>query len=217
MAANDQVKGHGKCPGTTRSGAPCGKVAGYGTDHLGFGPCKFHGGSTINGRKNGARLRALGEFGGLLEECGIQVEGRSHFDALTDALDRAGRMVVAWGIKVAELDDDSTWSWVEHKGQRGGQDRWVTVEQLGVVGPNAQGEQTVHVAVQQYERWLTLYGRLAKMAADLGLEDRRVRVEERTADMLLPVLEAMFAELGVDAAEGRKVFARHLRAVEGAA
>jgi hypothetical protein len=206
-----------RCPAATHAGKPCGHPAGYGTDHKGFGLCKFHGGASPGGKKQGARLRAMGEFGSLLEECGVLVEGRSHFDALTDALDRAGRMVVAWGLKVEELDDDSKWEYVEVKGPQGSRQRWVTVEKLGVVGPNAQGEQRINVAVEQYGLWLDRYGRLAKMAADLGLEDRRVRVEERQADLLGQAVEAMLAELGVDPVKGRKVLAKQLRLIEGGA
>ena len=32
-------------------GTPCQKEAGWGTDHLGFGPCRVHGGSTASHRK----------------------------------------------------------------------------------------------------------------------------------------------------------------------
>ena len=45
--------GHGsfpKCGGTNRQGLPCGNPAGKGTDHLGSGNCKNHGGCTPAGR-----------------------------------------------------------------------------------------------------------------------------------------------------------------------
>src|SRR5690554_1667741 len=34
------------CGAKTRSGAPCKKQAGWGTDHLGQGKCRLHGGAT---------------------------------------------------------------------------------------------------------------------------------------------------------------------------
>ena len=46
------------CGAKTRSDKPCGRPAGWGTDHAGFGLCKLHGGSTANGRKQGARQAA---------------------------------------------------------------------------------------------------------------------------------------------------------------
>lgn len=48
---NDDIE---RCPGTNRNGEPCGHPAGWGTDHNGEGPCKFHGGAADNrGKKNG--------------------------------------------------------------------------------------------------------------------------------------------------------------------
>ncbi len=38
----------GKC-GAVRNGKPCGREAGWGTDHLGYGHCKHHGGLSPNG------------------------------------------------------------------------------------------------------------------------------------------------------------------------
>ena len=37
------------CNARKKSGGYCSKVAGYGTDHLGYGRCKFHGGSSLSG------------------------------------------------------------------------------------------------------------------------------------------------------------------------
>ncbi len=49
----------GVCGAKTRSGGKCGHPKGYGTDHPGTGPCKFHGGSTPNGKKAAAKEAAL--------------------------------------------------------------------------------------------------------------------------------------------------------------
>lgn len=46
------------CRGTNRRGAPCGNPAGKGTDHLGTGNCKHHGGSTPNGRASALNEQA---------------------------------------------------------------------------------------------------------------------------------------------------------------
>lgn len=35
-----------RCEAKARNGSQCGKVKGFGTDHLGRGKCKFHGGNT---------------------------------------------------------------------------------------------------------------------------------------------------------------------------
>ena len=37
----------GKCRGTTHDGTPCEKSAGWGTDHVGLGRCRLHGGNNM--------------------------------------------------------------------------------------------------------------------------------------------------------------------------
>lgn len=44
---------NGRCGATTRSGASCRHEAGWGTDHVGTGRCKLHGGSVPVGRASG--------------------------------------------------------------------------------------------------------------------------------------------------------------------
>lgn len=48
MAIETTGTGHGQgpCGARTRSGGTCGKTAGWGTEHVGIGRCKLHGGCT---------------------------------------------------------------------------------------------------------------------------------------------------------------------------
>lgn len=46
------------CAAKTRSGEPCKRVAGWGTDHLGYGHCSYHLGTTRDGTRYAARLRS---------------------------------------------------------------------------------------------------------------------------------------------------------------
>ena len=46
MTASNGHSGHDKCGGRTRAGGSCQRPAGWGTDHVGIGRCKLHGGST---------------------------------------------------------------------------------------------------------------------------------------------------------------------------
>lgn len=52
----EQIDKH--CGAKTRTGGTCGKPAGWGTDHLGGGRCKHHGGSTPTGRTAGRQQLA---------------------------------------------------------------------------------------------------------------------------------------------------------------
>jgi hypothetical protein len=47
------------CGALTRGGKHCERPAGWGTDHVGWGHCKLHGGSSRSGRMAAARLEAL--------------------------------------------------------------------------------------------------------------------------------------------------------------
>jgi hypothetical protein len=51
----EEAKARGFCGATNRRGTPCTRLAGWGTTHSGFGNCKYHAGSTTNGRKHAAR------------------------------------------------------------------------------------------------------------------------------------------------------------------
>lgn len=216
MSSNENDKGHrqsGKCPGTSRTGKPCGHPAGYGTDHVGFGLCKMHLGSTANGRKNGQRLRAQGEFGALLEQCQIEIAGRTLEEALTDIIDRAGAMTLAWWQILSQLQDNAEWQWDENKDAKGSLQRWVKVNVEGLLGVTAQGEQAVHKADEQYRKWLAMYMQANKVAADLGLAERKQKLDEEIGATLVKVVEAVAAELGLDLADPkvRETVGRHLR------
>ena len=42
----------GQCGAKTRAGTPCTQPAGWGTDHVGWGRCKLHGGATPTGHRS---------------------------------------------------------------------------------------------------------------------------------------------------------------------
>lgn len=50
---------HGDCGAKTRSGGKCKKQKGWGTDHLGTGRCKLHGGNTSSGQAAAAKEAAV--------------------------------------------------------------------------------------------------------------------------------------------------------------
>jgi hypothetical protein len=50
---------HGACGAKTRGGGKCKKQKGWGTEHLGTGRCKLHGGNTESGEKSAAKEAAV--------------------------------------------------------------------------------------------------------------------------------------------------------------
>lgn len=201
------------CGTIKKNGEPCQSPKGAGTDHLGFGHCRRHLGTTKNMRKAAMKERVRGEFGLLVEQCGLEVQGRSIEEALNDVIERTGAMALAWFQIVAELQESADWEWQPQKGPQGSLQRWVTVSVEGLVGPSAQGEQRAHVADGQYRKWLGMYLQACKVAADLGLAERQTRVQEQQIDVIQRALDGYLAEQGVEL--DRERFARHLRLVEG--
>jgi hypothetical protein len=60
MGPEDRAK-HPFCNARKKNGERCKAFAGLGTDHLGIGPCKYHGGATRNHRQRAVVLRAQQE------------------------------------------------------------------------------------------------------------------------------------------------------------
>lgn len=220
----DQI--HERCLGHVRNGPRTGQ------------PCNRHpipGGEVCGGRgghgggapqvraaasRRVAHARALGQVGRLLDECGIDIAGRTHVDALEDALDRAGRMVVALGLLVDELDVETVWRWKEVQGPQGAKDHVVRLVDEhgdettpGLYGPDHQGEMRPHVLVVEYGAWLDRYARVAKIAADLGIEERRATIDEARAEVVVGAVLLGLQDAGTDTPEVKAAIANRLRAL----
>ena len=116
MSTNNPMRPVGdKCPAKSKqTGGPCGQAAGHGTDHVGFGLCKFHGGSSPGGRKQAEGLEAawrqrladeidpsLNTVVGIRDE--LAVEPRVRLAAARDLLDRAGVREVGDSVGDVEI------------------------------------------------------------------------------------------------------------------
>lgn len=89
-----------RCGARTRSGGRCQQEAGWGTDHVGVGACRFHAGSTPTGRKAGALALARAEAGAM----GAPIELHPH-DALLLAVYIKRAEVEFYSRKIAEVDE----------------------------------------------------------------------------------------------------------------
>jgi hypothetical protein len=88
-----------RCGATNRQGNPCGKPAGWGTDHNGTGHCRLHGGASPNGRKHAQAQQAVA----AVVTYGLAREIDPH-QALLEELHRTAGHVAWLQIKVAELE-----------------------------------------------------------------------------------------------------------------
>lgn len=176
-ATTEKPKTSPTCGATKRGGVgQCARPAGWGTDHVGFGACKLHTGSTSRGRTHAARLRVAD----LVRDAPIG--GR-------DGIDRAlGKLNGYVNALEQELTSGKL---LTPKGE-----------------PNPRVRELL-VACRELAQ-------IGKLAADAGLDERRVEISERVATAVLDAWYAALGELGVEITPAvREVTRRHLTLVEG--
>lgn len=163
------------CGGARRQGedgATCRRPAGWGTDHLGFGRCKLHGGSTPTHVKhaNGQKAAAAVVTFGLPREIDPQT-------ALLEEVHRTAGHVAYLGQVVAELEQSD-------------------LKQLDL----AERFEKPSVWVEMYERERTHLVRVAATCISAGIAERQVRLAEdqgrQLANVLRDVLADVFGLLG---------------------
>lgn len=190
------------CGARTRKGTPCGRPAGEGTEHKGFGRCRFHGGATPNGKAHGRRLaaehavvtyglpREVDPFTALYEEL-YRTQG--HVDWL-------GQMIAAMGFDglTQHAPAGSFQSVVD------GIDRAMVWEKPSI--------------------WLELYHRERKHLAEvsktciaLGIAERQVQLAEGQAQLMAQAVRGILTDLGVaDHPQAPAVVRRHFTLVAAA-
>jgi hypothetical protein len=192
-----------KCGAKTRAGTPCQHAAGQGTQHVGWGRCKLHGGNTPTGIKAAATARAEN----AVATYGLPVE----VDALTALRQEVWRTAghVAWlEAEIRELEPAAL-SW------------GLTKQTTGEHGESTYAA-AVPVLLDLYHRERRHLVIVAAEAIRCGVEERIARVEEAKGRMVGEAMQKMFADpqLGLTAKQRAAlpdVVPRHLHAVEGIA
>jgi hypothetical protein len=169
------------CPAKARSGGRCKLSAGHGTDHAGYGLCKFHGGTTPNGRKSAAKLQAVA--------LGAELDLDPH-EALLLTVRKAAMWERFCAGQVATLTGDDL---VVVRSR--------TVERITGEGGSSE---TVTESRSELNLWLREHigavrelAHLAKVAIDAGVEERRVRLAEQLVDDLAAAFDLFATRLGV--------------------
>ena len=163
----------------------CTQVAGWGTSHVGEGPCKLHGGSTWSVSK-GSHLRLVErEMRQKMQTYGAPLD-ISPADALLSEVHRTAGHVKWLGDCIAELEPDAlTWGTTQIK--TGGHDG----------GTTEAAEPHVLLRLYQQER-----AHLVKVSAEAircGIEERRVKLAESQGALVAGVIRAILGDLHLTA------------------
>lgn len=172
-----------------QSDGTCTQVAGWGTSHVGEGPCKLHGGST--------RTVSKGAHRQLLErEAAKQLAALNAppvTDPLTELTKLAGQ-VIAWRDALAEKVNELT----------------------SVRYENSHGGEQLRAEVALFERAMDRCVSVLTAMARLDIDNRLVRITERQAEQVVQALRNTFAAINLSReqeAQANIVMARELRAL----
>lgn len=192
-----------KCGAKKRQGeGNCTQVAGWGTGHVGIGPCKLHGGSTPAHHTAAVATQAKRDV--------ILFGARRDVDpaeALLELVQWTAGEVDYWRQRVRSLDEAAL-TWGVTKVKEDGHDKGTTYE----AKPNIAYSMLVE-ASNRLERY-------AGSALKAGVDERRVRVAESQGSQLLAVLIGCLTELGHDVSPGSEaaqIVLRHLAPLRAAA
>lgn len=192
------------CGAKTRAGTPCKKPPMQGQKR-----CRNHGGASPQAKKKGAERVALAKIGELVE----QLRPDSRVDPLDELLGVIGldaRMVALLETEVHEFTVHPEVSALGPPGALG--------IRPAFYGPNHLGDGAPHILAAELKRWSDQLARHCKLALDAGVAERQVRLAEEQGRLIVRVIESMLDDpaLGLTKKQrsaGRKVAARHLRAV----
>lgn len=172
------------CGAKTRAGGQCGHPEGWGTDHVGFGRCKLHGGNTPSGRKNGRTLMATAAATTL----GLPIEGRDPAEVVLS--------------EIAHLSGEVEWYRMQVRRLERADVIWGVTKQTSKQATENPGIDTVEEA--KVNLWVELLGkaqdRLLKaceVAHRMGIEERRIRLAEEVGELIGETLRAVLAGLGL--------------------
>lgn len=163
--------------------------------------CATHGGSAPQVKAAAQRRYALSEARGLVEAYGTELDVEPEEAIFSMIRVTAGNVILLQDL-VAQLEPKL------------GPD--------GIAGRTGNervtNEAKPHVLVSMYNEERDRLVRFSKVAAEIGLSDRMVRLAESQAEMLVKIITAIIddpelALSGEQRKAGRSVAARHLRAV----
>lgn len=163
------------------TGKPCGREAGWGTLHPGFGQCKYHGGSTAVGGVHAARVEAQQVLDKMPILGGIVLTDPNA--ALLMLIGRSAGMIGWLELKIQTLE-------IGQLTQGSG---------LDGMGPTIPA---VWIKIHADER--DRLARVSKMAIDAGVSERTVQIAEEQGLMIARLLQGVLRDLQLTAEQAER-------------
>lgn len=158
-----------KCGAKTRQGGTCAKPAGWGTQHVGAGACKLHGGSMATHQLGAQIVLEERRARTLLERLGAPEPLGNPVDELLAVAAENRAWLAILRERVDELGD------------------LTTKDRLDVIRE--------HAVVLLYERALDRTNTILSGLVKLNLDARRVALDEMQVEMVHRALSAALSEL----------------------
>lgn len=165
-----------------------------------LGVCRSHGGATpwakMAQTKRLAMLSAEGEIGELMRECDIPEQ--HPIDGLLEVVRVSGSMMRLLTIKVGELAENPEVREVLLENGKTGE---LSIKRVAgdeaFWGLNHNSEMVPHVYVQLLRTWTERYEKACATALSAGIEERRIRLAEETADTIFSAVSKAAATAGL--------------------
>jgi hypothetical protein len=183
----------------------CKREAGWGTDHLGFGRCKLHGGSHRNGRKAAAKQ----EMAAQSLVMGIPVDIDPMEALLQCVRIAAGEVIYASEqLKSLRLEDAIV--------------NYEEVEESEEFGTKTKktSDSRLHIWIETRQQAMDRLARYSKMAIDSGIAERQVVLAEKIGGLMGRLIQGVLGDLDLSAKQKQlapEVVRQHLSVLEGQA
>lgn len=166
------------CGRNNRAGNPCGRPAGWGTDHAGAGACKLHGGTTPSGRKHAAFLTARQQLERLTLEPLTPEQYIDPIGALLHAVTIAAMMEAACREQVMALE-----SWTGD------------IYSLTKDGDRVPTSEESRAVVRLHVQWHDQLVKAGKACAAAKIDERVTRLHEAQGSMLNTAFRLFLADM----------------------
>lgn len=191
------------CAVVKRNGEPCQLAAGFGTQHVGIGPCRYHGGNTPQSNAKYRRDLEGQRAVTAVKTYGLPVDIDPHA-ALEDELRRTYGAVLWLEGVIGDLDEEQVTHLIAVNDPEPGRKLIVIDER-----PN--------VYIELYQRERKHYVAVAQACINAGIDQRKMEMIEEAAAQIAGTIRGVLLELGTQITpEVAAIVRKHLLAASAA-